>query len=71
MAGKYRTFRGTLKACGGMNAEKRAHSIAVALSCCLHAHARGHPKGGCDGGKYGDHDVQDFAPDVFVHELSE
>ena len=30
------------------------------------AHAGGHPKGGGDGGKYGDHDVQDLAPDVLV-----
>ena len=35
----------------------------------LHAHAGGHSEGGGDGGKYGNHDVQDFAPDCFVHEL--
>ena len=36
---------------------------------CLHAHARGHPEGGCDGGKHGDYDVQDLAPDVLAHDL--
>jgi len=35
----------------------------------LHAHAGGHPEGGGDGGKYGNYDVQDFAPDFFVHFL--
>ena len=35
----------------------------------LHAHARGHPEGGCDGGQYGDYDVQDFTPEVFFHKL--
>ena len=34
---------------------------------CLHAHAGGHSEGGGDGGKYGNHDVQAFSPDVFVH----
>ena len=33
----------------------------------LHAHAGSHPEGGGDGGKYGNHDVQDLAPDFFVH----
>ena len=28
---------------------------------------RGHPEGGGNGGEYGDYDVQDFAPKVFVH----
>ena len=46
---------------------KRAQPNRFALSCCLHAHARSHPEGGGDGGKYGNHDVQDFAPDFFVH----
>ena len=36
---------------------------------CLHAHAGSHSEGGGDGGKYGNHDVQDLAPDCFVHEL--
>ena len=36
---------------------------------CLHAHAGGHSEGGGDGGKYGDHDVQDLAPDFFVFHL--
>ena len=35
----------------------------------LHAHARGHPEGGCDGGQYGDYDVQDFTPDFLAHDL--
>ena len=37
----------------------------------LHSHARGHPEGGGDGGEYGDGDVQDFAPDFFVHFIFE
>ena len=32
----------------------------------LHAHAGSHTEGGGDGGKYGDQNVQDFAPDVLV-----
>ena len=35
----------------------------------LHAHAGSHSEGGGDGGEYGNHDVQDLAPDFFVHEL--
>ena len=34
-------------------------------------HARGHPEGGGNGGEYGDYDVQDFAPKVFVHGFSD
>ena len=34
---------------------------------CLHTHAGSHPEGGGNGGKYGNHDVQDLAPDFFVH----
>ena len=33
----------------------------------LIAHARGHPKGGGDGRKDSDGDVEDLAPDFFVH----
>ena len=33
---------------------------------CLHAHAGSHSESGGDGGKYGDHDVQDLAPNVLV-----
>ena len=29
-------------------------------------HAGGHTKGGGNGGQYGDEDVQDFAPKLFV-----
>jgi len=32
----------------------------------LHAHARGDPEGGGDGGEHGDDDVDDFSPDVLV-----
>ena len=35
--------------------------------CLLHAHAGGHPEGGCDGGEYGDYDVKDLAPGFFCH----
>ena len=35
----------------------------------LHAHARGHPESGCDGGQYGDYDVQDFTPKFFFHDF--
>ena len=35
----------------------------------LHAHARGHPEGGGDGGQHGNDDVQNFAPNVFFHFL--
>ena len=31
----------------------------------LHAHARGHPEGGGDGGQYSNDDVQNFAPKFF------
>ena len=41
----------------------------VALFLLLHAHARGHPEGGGDGGQYGDYDVQDFTPDFLAHDL--
>ena len=34
---------------------------------CLDAHAGGHAKGGGDGGKHRDDDVQDFLPKRFVH----
>ena len=33
----------------------------------LHAHAGSHPEGGCDGGEYGNYDVQDFTPKFFFH----
>ena len=29
----------------------------------LHAHARGHPEGGGNGGKHGDDDVENLSPD--------
>ena len=32
----------------------------------LQPHARGHPEGGGDGGQYGDKDLQNLAPDLFV-----
>ena len=35
----------------------------------LSAHARCHPEGGCNGGEYGDYDVQDFTPDFLAHDL--
>ena len=35
----------------------------------LPAHAGSHSEGGGDGGEYGNHDVQDLAPECFVHFL--
>jgi hypothetical protein len=32
----------------------------------LHAHARGHPEGGGNGGKHGDNDVENLSPDAFT-----
>ena len=32
----------------------------------LHSHTGSNAKGGCDGSKYGDKDVQDFTPKCFV-----
>ena len=50
--------------------QKRRESIRKKCSLfVLHAHARSHPEGGGDGGKYGDYDVQDFSPDVLVFHL--
>ena len=49
--------------------EERA-SVKKCSLFVLHAHARSHPEGGGDGGKYGDQNVQDFSPDVLVfHDL--
>ena len=45
---------------------RKADRVVPAFSSILHAHAGCHPEGGGDGGKYGDHDVQDLAPDFFV-----
>ena len=41
--------------------------LHIPLSFPLIAHARGYPKGGGDGRKDGDGDVEDLAPDFFVH----
>jgi hypothetical protein len=52
------------------NVTKRRESIRKKCSLfVLHAHARSHPEGGGDGGKYGDQNVQDFSPDVLVFHL--
>jgi hypothetical protein len=40
---------------------------AYPFSFSLIAHARGYPKGGGDGRKDGDGDVENLAPDFFVH----
>ena len=32
----------------------------------LHAHARGHPEGGCNGGKHGDDNVENLSPYTFT-----
>ena len=45
---------------------KGTHSKKCIPFFHLHAHAGSHPEGGGDGGKYGDNDVQDLAPDVLV-----
>ena len=37
------------------------------LCLSLNAHARGYPEGGGDGRKDGDGDVENLAPDFFVH----
>ena len=43
------------------------HIPLFLCSCLLIAHARGYPEGGGDGRKDGDGDVEDLAPDFFVH----
>ena len=39
---------------------------AFCLRLLHQVHARAHPKGGGDGSKYGDDDVENLAPDVLV-----
>ena len=49
--------------------EEPLHPIWEVAVLLLHAHARGHPEGGGNGGQHGNDDVQDFAPKFFFHEL--
>ena len=51
--------------------EKESYESNSLFLFWLHTHARSHPEGGGDGGKYGNYDVQDFAPNFFVHFIFE
>ena len=45
------------------------HFIFSAVVWALRADARGHTEGGGNGGEHGDDDVEDFSPDVLVHDF--